>query len=232
MRTHGPADGAAMTVQDATAGAVAPAAAVDVRAAAVAWEELFRAQVAIMRRLQRDPIWDRITLREYDVLFTLSRAPEGLRLRDLGESSLLSQPSLSRMVERLEEGGWARRRRRAHRRGCGAAEGGRPAARAGHRALRRRGAGRGAARGAHGRGRRAPGGPAGHPGPPPRWRRRRSRRGRGCSLNPARPPRADGRGDLRPTTGAGPRRTMDVGGSGPGGDRARPPRPSRWRAER
>jgi len=98
-----------MTVQDATAGAVAPAAAVDVRAAAVAWEELFRAQVAIMRRLQRDPIWDRITLREYDVLFTLSRAPEGLRLRDLGESSLLSQPSLSRMVERLEEGGWVRR---------------------------------------------------------------------------------------------------------------------------
>ncbi|WP_246855193.1 MarR family winged helix-turn-helix transcriptional regulator [Cellulomonas sp. Y8] len=98
-----------MTVQD-TAMAPGPAAgAVDVRAAAVAWEELFRAQVAIMRRLQRDPIWDRITLREYDVLFTLSRAPGGLRLRDLGESSLLSQPSLSRMVERLEEAGWVRR---------------------------------------------------------------------------------------------------------------------------
>ncbi|GIG35165.1 MarR family winged helix-turn-helix transcriptional regulator [Cellulomonas pakistanensis] len=90
-----------MTVQDA--------AAVDVRAAAVAWEELFRAQVAIMRRLQRDPIWDRVSLREYDVLFTLSRAPGGLRLRDLAESSLLSQPSLSRMVERLEEDGWVRR---------------------------------------------------------------------------------------------------------------------------
>src|SRR6478752_1713218 len=101
MRTHGPADGAAMTVRDDVAGATGAApggAAVDVRAAAVAWEELFRAQVAIMRRLQRDPIWDRISLREYDVLFTLSRAPEGLRLRDLGESSLLSQPSLSRMV--------------------------------------------------------------------------------------------------------------------------------------
>ncbi|WP_255595468.1 MarR family winged helix-turn-helix transcriptional regulator [Cellulomonas sp. C5510] len=78
-------------------------------AAATAWEELFRAQVAIMRRLQRDPIWDRISLREYDVLFTLSTAPDGLRLRDLGESSLLSQPSLSRMVERLEEAGWVRR---------------------------------------------------------------------------------------------------------------------------
>ncbi|WP_454049488.1 MarR family winged helix-turn-helix transcriptional regulator [Cellulomonas sp. Marseille-Q8402] len=86
-----------------------PAAQVDVRAAAEAWEELFRAQVAIMRRLQRDPIWDTVSLREYDVLYTLSAAPDGLRLRDLGESSLLSQPSLSRMVERLEEAGWVRR---------------------------------------------------------------------------------------------------------------------------
>ncbi|HEY0218072.1 MAG TPA: MarR family winged helix-turn-helix transcriptional regulator, partial [Cellulomonas sp.] len=85
------------------------------RAAAVAWEELFRAQVAVMRRLQRDPIWDRLTLREYDVLFTLSGAPDGrLRLRDLGESSLLSQPSLSRMVERLEVAGWVRREPAAH----------------------------------------------------------------------------------------------------------------------
>lgn len=81
----------------------------DVRAAALAWEELFRAQVAIMRRLQRDPIWDRVSLREYDVLFTLSTAPDGLRLRDLAESGLLSQPSLSRMVERLEDAGWVRR---------------------------------------------------------------------------------------------------------------------------
>lgn len=101
-----------MTVQaehGAAGAAGADAAPVDVRAAAVAWEELFRAQVAIMRRLQRDPIWERVSLREYDVLFTLSRAPEGLRLRDLAESSLLSQPSLSRMVERLEEDGWVRR---------------------------------------------------------------------------------------------------------------------------
>jgi DNA-binding MarR family transcriptional regulator len=82
---------------------------VDVRAAAAAWEELFRAQVAIMRRLQRDPIWERVTLREYDVLFTLSTAPGGLRLRDLAEHSLLSQPSLSRMVERLADAGWVHR---------------------------------------------------------------------------------------------------------------------------
>lgn len=84
----------------------------DARLAAEAWEELFRTQVAIMRRLQRDPIWDRISLREYDVLFTLSGAHEQrLRLRELAESSLLSQPSLSRMVERLEAAGWVRRDR-------------------------------------------------------------------------------------------------------------------------
>ncbi len=84
----------------------------DKRLAAQAWEELFRTQVAIMRRLQRDPIWDRITMREYDVLFTLAGAPEHrLRLRELAESSLLSQPSLSRMVERLAAAGWVRRDR-------------------------------------------------------------------------------------------------------------------------
>jgi DNA-binding MarR family transcriptional regulator len=95
-----------VTVQDVTAHG---GGTTDVRAAALAWEELFRTQVAIMRRLQRDPIWDRVSLREYDVLFTLSTAPRGLRLRDLAESSLLSQPSLSRMVERLEDAGWVRR---------------------------------------------------------------------------------------------------------------------------
>lgn len=84
----------------------------EARLAAQAWEELFRTQVAIMRRLQRDPIWDRISMREYDVLFTLSGTPEHrLRLRELAESSLLSQPSLSRMVERLEAAGWVARLR-------------------------------------------------------------------------------------------------------------------------
>ncbi len=78
----------------------------DARAAAEAWESLFRAQVALMRRFQRDDIWRELSMREYDVLFTLSGAPgSGARLRELGEGSLLSQPSLSRMVERLEAAG-------------------------------------------------------------------------------------------------------------------------------
>jgi DNA-binding MarR family transcriptional regulator len=104
MRSHG-TDGEeddGMTVQTGQRA--------DSRTAGVAWEELFRAQVTVMRRLQRDPIWDRLSMREYDVLFTLSDAPgHRLRLRDLAGSSLLSQPSLSRMVERLEQSGWVRR---------------------------------------------------------------------------------------------------------------------------
>src|SRR3954452_16919093 len=80
------------------------------REAAEAWESLFRAQVALMRRFQRDDVWGPLTIREYDVLFTLSGCPGGsARLRELGEGSLLSQPSLSRMVERLERAGLVER---------------------------------------------------------------------------------------------------------------------------
>jgi DNA-binding MarR family transcriptional regulator len=76
------------------------------REAAEAWESLFRAQVALMRRFQRDDVWGDLTIREYDVLFTLAGCPDGTaRIRDLGENSLLTQPSLSRMVERLELAG-------------------------------------------------------------------------------------------------------------------------------
>ncbi|MDN5545350.1 MAG: MarR family transcriptional regulator, partial [Rhodococcus sp. (in: high G+C Gram-positive bacteria)] len=37
-----------------------------------AWEALFRAQVSVMRRLSADDVWDQVSMREYDVLFTLS----------------------------------------------------------------------------------------------------------------------------------------------------------------
>jgi DNA-binding MarR family transcriptional regulator len=67
---------------------------------------LFRAQSALLRRFAADDVWEPISLREYDVLFTLSRRPDRrARLRDLNQEVLLSQPSLSRMVERLEAAG-------------------------------------------------------------------------------------------------------------------------------
>lgn len=70
------------------------------------WEALFRAQSTLLRRFAADDVWDPISLREYDVLFTLSRCPEHrARLRDLNREVLLSQPSLSRMVERMEAAG-------------------------------------------------------------------------------------------------------------------------------
>ena len=68
-----------------------------------AWEALFRAQVTVMRRLQRQPEFAELSAREYDVLFNLSRSDEaGMRLNELNEYVLLTQSSLSRMLERLE----------------------------------------------------------------------------------------------------------------------------------
>lgn len=78
---------------------------------ATAWEALFRAQVAVVRRLAADDVWDEVTMKEYDVLYTLSRGPaDGLRLKDLNADVLLSQPSLSRLVDRLVTRGLVERR--------------------------------------------------------------------------------------------------------------------------
>jgi DNA-binding MarR family transcriptional regulator len=81
-----------------------------VRLAAETWESLFRAQVAVMRRLQSGPAFKTLAVNEYDVLFTLSRCPSGwLRLNELNDNVLLSQSSLSRLVERLEKRGLVER---------------------------------------------------------------------------------------------------------------------------
>jgi DNA-binding MarR family transcriptional regulator len=66
-----------------------------------AWESLFRAQVAVMRRLVAD--FPRgMSFNEYDVLFNLTRLPgRQARMRDLNGVVLLSQPSISRLVDRL-----------------------------------------------------------------------------------------------------------------------------------
>jgi DNA-binding MarR family transcriptional regulator len=71
-----------------------------------AWEALFRAQVAMMRQLTDEFPSDVISFNEYDALFNLSRAPEHtLRIRDLNEEVLLTQPSISRLVDRLAQRG-------------------------------------------------------------------------------------------------------------------------------
>ncbi|WP_285114431.1 MarR family winged helix-turn-helix transcriptional regulator [Leifsonia sp. fls2-241-R2A-40a] len=67
-----------------------------------AWESLFRAQVAVMRTLAAEFPTRDISFNEYDVLFNLSRQPNReLRLRDLNKHVLLTQPSVSRLIDRL-----------------------------------------------------------------------------------------------------------------------------------
>ena len=74
----------------------------DKTAAVTAWEALFRAQVSVLRQLNAEFPTGELSLNEYDVLFNLSRQPErALRIRDLNTHLLLTQPSVSRLVDRL-----------------------------------------------------------------------------------------------------------------------------------
>lgn len=55
-----------------------------------------------MRTLAAEFPTGQISFNEYDVLFTLSQQPDrSLRLRDLNKHVLLTQPSVSRLVDRL-----------------------------------------------------------------------------------------------------------------------------------
>lgn len=71
-----------------------------------AWESLFRAQVTVMRELNACFPTDEISFNEYDVLFNLSNQPDRrARIRDLTRHLLLTQPSISRLVDRLASRG-------------------------------------------------------------------------------------------------------------------------------
>jgi DNA-binding MarR family transcriptional regulator len=58
-----------------------------------------------MRRFNAEDVWEDLSMKEYDVLYTLSKCPEPIRLTDLNRHVLLSQPALSRMVDRLADQG-------------------------------------------------------------------------------------------------------------------------------
>lgn len=66
-----------------------------------AWETLLSAHVRLMRRFAAEDIWQDLSMREYDVLYTLSKCPGPLRVGELHRHVLLSQPALSRLVDRL-----------------------------------------------------------------------------------------------------------------------------------
>jgi DNA-binding MarR family transcriptional regulator len=71
-----------------------------------AWESLFRAQVSVLRQLNAEFPSTELSFNEYDVLFNLARQPgRALRIRDLNRHLLLTQPSVSRLVDRLVQRG-------------------------------------------------------------------------------------------------------------------------------
>ena len=74
-----------------------------------AWEALLTAHAVVMKQFAAEDIWDDVSMREYDVLYTLSKGPGPLRLGDLNRHVLLSQPALSRLVDRLAERGLVER---------------------------------------------------------------------------------------------------------------------------
>jgi len=74
-----------------------------------AWEALLTAHAVVMKQFAAQDIWADVSMREYDVLYTLSKYPEPLRLSELNRHVLLSQPALSRLVDRLVERGLVER---------------------------------------------------------------------------------------------------------------------------
>jgi DNA-binding MarR family transcriptional regulator len=79
------------------------------RIANEAWEALFRAQATIARELSAGDVWAELLPREYGVLYALSTAPDGLRITELGNDVLLTQPGMSRLIARLEARGLVER---------------------------------------------------------------------------------------------------------------------------
>lgn len=70
-----------------------------------AWKALMGAHATLMRRFEAESMWCEVSLHEYDVLHTLSKCPKAQRPGELGRHVMLSQPGLSRLVERLVERG-------------------------------------------------------------------------------------------------------------------------------
>lgn len=96
-----------------TAGAVErtpSSATAPLREANEAWESLLGAYSTLMKRFEAESMWCEVSLHEYDVLYTLSKCRAPQRLGELGHHVLLSQPGLSRLVERLVERGLVAKR--------------------------------------------------------------------------------------------------------------------------
>lgn len=79
------------------------------RIANEAWEALFRAQATLAREFTDAEVWGELAPSEYGVLYALSDAPDGLRITELLDDVLLTQPGMSRLIARLENRGLVER---------------------------------------------------------------------------------------------------------------------------
>ncbi|MEV4736219.1 MULTISPECIES: MarR family winged helix-turn-helix transcriptional regulator [unclassified Microbacterium] len=74
----------------------------DRKLALEAWESLFRAQHELFTEMNADFDHSDLGQAEYDVLLTVTRSPDmSARLRDVTSNMLISQPSVSRLVDRM-----------------------------------------------------------------------------------------------------------------------------------
>ena len=74
-----------------------------------AWEALLSAHAVLIKQFAAEDVWADLSMREYDVLYTLSKCREPIRVSELNRHVLLSQPALSRMVDRLADRGYIAR---------------------------------------------------------------------------------------------------------------------------
>jgi DNA-binding MarR family transcriptional regulator len=74
-----------------------------------AWESMLTVHATFMKSFAAAPIWGDVSMKEYDVLYALTKADGPVRITDLHRRVLLSQPALSRMVDRLVERGLVER---------------------------------------------------------------------------------------------------------------------------
>ena len=70
-----------------------------------AWEALLTAHSSLIRKFNAQDVWGDLSMKEYDVLYTLSKCPDPIRLSELNRHVLLSQRAMSRMVDRLADRG-------------------------------------------------------------------------------------------------------------------------------
>lgn len=74
-----------------------------------AWESVLAAHAMLIRQFAAANVWQGASMREYDVLYTLSKCADPMRQSELERHVLLSQPAISRLVDRLVTRGLVRR---------------------------------------------------------------------------------------------------------------------------